>query len=309
MFPGVSNCPSVAHPIATLALLLISLLMSPGLCAHEPGESSGIKILLIGATAKTANELIPQALWRGHEVIAMARRPYRVRHAPHERLTVVRGDVYDQASIEAALSGDGSEVVVSVYGPRIDPSVEIPETDLSSQGTTNIINAMKANGNTRLFATSSTSVQEVAKLGYKADTPKPEGLEPGKGLWFYNLRGPYNDMLKMEKIVLESGLDATVLRPGQLLILPATGDILLTVDTKTPNRRIITYPDFADFILDQVESPEYVGHIVGIYSATEMDFSNTGNIDYEASFKMLERQRLEAEADLAADPEAYKRPD
>jgi putative NADH-flavin reductase len=310
MFSGVSGCLSLPRRVSALSLVLVLPFISPGLNAHDAGEASGIKILVIGATAKTANELIPQALWRGHEVIALARRPYRVRHAPHERLTVVRGDVYDQASIEAALSGDGSEVVVSIYGPRIDPSVEIPETDLSSQGTTNIINAMKAKGNTRLFATSSTSVQEVAKLGYKADTPKPEGLEPGKGLWFYNLRGPYIDMLKMEKIVLESGLDATVLRPGQLLILPATGDILLTVDTETPNRRIITYPDFAAFILDQVESPQYVGHTVGIYSATEMDFSkNAGNIDYDAAFKMLERQRLEAEADLAADPEAYRRPD
>jgi hypothetical protein len=114
----------------------------------------------------------------------------------------------------------------------------------------------------------------------------------------------------MEKIVLESGLDATVLRPGQLLILPPNGDILLTVDAETPNRRIITYPDFANFILDQVEAPQYVGHTVGIYSATEMDFSKDGgNIDYDAAFKMLEQQRLEAEADLAADPEAYRRPD
>ena len=309
-FLSISRRCSYAWLAALLAPLLSIALLSPIADAHQPGEPSGITILVIGATAKTANELIPQALWRGHEVIAMARRPYRVRHAPHERLTIVRGDVYDQASIEAALSGDGSEVVVSIYGPRIDPSVEIPETDLSSQGTTNIINAMKAKGNTRLFATSSTSVQEVARLGYKANTPKPEGLKPGKGLWFYNLRGPYNDMLKMENIVLESGLEATVLRPGQLLILPPTGDILLTVDEETPNRRIITYPDFAAFILDQVESPQYVGHIVGIYSATEMDFSkDSGNVDYDASFRMLQKQRLEAEADLAADPEAYRRPE
>lgn len=304
-----SRALSFSRMLRFFAHLIVVSLICTGVGAHEPGQRSGIKILIIGATAKTANELIPQALWRGHEVIALARRPYRVRHAPHERLTIVRGDVYDQASIEAALSGDGSEVVVSIYGPRIDPSVEIPETDLSSQGTTNIINAMKAKGNTRLFATSSTSVQEVAKLGYKADTPKPEGLEPGKGLWFYNLRGPYNDMLRMEKIVLDSGLDATVLRPGQLLILPATGDILLTVDAETPNRRIITYADFAAFILDQVESPKYVGHTVGIYSATEMDLSEGGNIDYDAAFRMLEKQRLEAEADLAADPEAYQRPE
>jgi hypothetical protein len=41
-----------------------------------------------------------------------------------------------------------------------------------------------------------------------------------------------------------------------------------------------------------------------------MDFSkDSGNVDYDASFRMLEKQRLEAEADLAADPEAYRRPE
>lgn len=296
-----------AGTLAALLFLPIALLITSSTSARKFDEPSGIKILVIGATAKTANELIPQALWRGHEVIAFARRPYRVRHAPHKRLTIVKGDVYDEASIEAALSGDGSEVVISLYGPRIDPSMEIPETDLLSQGYTNIIQAMKAKGNKKLFATSSTSAPEVARLGYKADTPLPAGLKPGKGLWFYNLRGPYNDMLKMEKIVLASGLDVTVLRPGQLLIKPATGDILLSIDAETPNRRIIAYADFAAFILDQVESSQYDGHIVGIYSATEMNFSKeNGNVDYEASFKMLRQQRLEAEADLAADPDAYK---
>jgi putative NADH-flavin reductase len=289
-------------PFHSLRLLTSTIVLSlfvaaPGAYAHEVGEASGVKIVIIGATAKTAKELIPQALWRGHEVTALARRPYRIEHAPHERLTIVKGDVYDRASIENALSGD--EVVISVYGPRVDLESVIPETDLMSTGTTNIIEAMKAKGNTRLFATSSTSVQEVKKRGYTVDTPQPEGLTATSGLWFWNMRGPYIDMLKMEEIVLDSDLDATVLRPGQMLELPARGNVLITVDDKTPNRRIITYADFAAFILDLVESKQYVGNIVGVYSDTVIDFNS--NIDFEAEAKKLKQAKLEAEADLAAD--------
>jgi hypothetical protein len=43
--------------------------------------------------------------------------------------------------------------------------------------TTNIINAMRADGNTHLIVTRSTAAQELAKPGYKADTPRPEGLD------------------------------------------------------------------------------------------------------------------------------------
>ena len=279
------------------AALLLTFVAAPGAYGHQSGEASGVKIVIIGATAKTAKELIPQALWRGHEVTALARRPYRIEHAPHERLTIVKGDVYDRASIENALSGD--EVVISVYGPRIDLDSVVPETDLMSAGTTNIIEAMKKKGNTRLFATSSTSVQEVKKRGYTVDTPKPDELTATSGLWFWNMRGPYIDMLKMEGIVLASDLDATVLRPGQMLELPARGNVLITVDDETPNRRIITYADFAAFILDLVESRKYVGNIVGVYSDTVIDFNS--NIDFEAEAKKLKQAKLEAEADLAAD--------
>ena len=290
--------------IAGLMGFSASLMDSTTLSAHDLGEPSGIKIVIIGATARTANYMIPQALWRGHEVVAVARRPYRVRHKPHPRLTIVKGDVYDQASIEAALSGDGDEIIISVYGPRVDPTIEIPETDLMSQGTTNIINAMKAKGNRRLFATTSTAMQEVVRRGYKADTPKPEGVTAESGLWFYNLRGPYNDMLKLEGIVKKSGLDFIIFRPGQLMEEPPRGNLKLTVNTETPNRRIIMYSDFAALLLDQVESNEYIGDTVGVYSDTTMD--EVENVSFEIAVRKLRAMKAEVDADLAADAAAAK---
>ena len=268
--------------------------------AHDLDETSGIKILVIGATSRTANELIPQALWRGHEVIAFARRPQRVRYAAQERLTIVKGDVYDKATIEAALSGTGDEIVITLIGPRTEPGTEVPEMDLMSTGTTNIIAAMKAKGNHRLFAVSSTAVQTVAKLGYKADTPRPEGLNETNGLWYYFMRGPYNDMIKMEGIVRDSGLDFIIMRPGQMLVEPAYGNIKLAVDTATPKQPLITYADFAAFILDQLESDQYLGTTVGVYSDRKMEFGKNIDLAAEEAKRMQSYRQLQNDLALEA---------
>ncbi len=280
-------------------VLFASPLGSNAVRAHEAGEPSGLKILVIGATSRTANELIPQALWQGHEVIAFARRPYRVRFAERERLTIVKGDVYDRESIEAALSGDGDEVVITLIGPRTEPGKEIPEMDLLSTGTTNIIEAMRAKGNKRLIAASSTAVERIAKLGYKADTPRPEGLTETTGLWYYFMRGPYNDMIKMEGIVRNSDLDFIIVRPGQMLVEPAYANIKLAVDSETPKQPLITYADFAAFILGQLESDRYLGSTVGVYSDRRMEFGK--NVDFAAEqAKRIESYR-QLQEDLAAD--------
>src|SRR2546428_11933945 len=72
-------------------------------------------LLIIGATGGTGRELVKQALERGHQVTAFVRTPARLRLA-HERLTVVRGDVLDLSSVEAAVRG--SDVVLSSLGHK-----------------------------------------------------------------------------------------------------------------------------------------------------------------------------------------------
>ncbi len=286
--------------LVALTLALAFICVAPDARAHSDTEPSGIKIVVIGATARTADELIPQALWRGHEVIAFARRPQRVRYKSHPRLTIAKGDVYDIESIKAVLTG--KEVVISVYGPRVDPTEEIPETDLMSQGTQNIIDAMKEKGNKRLFVTGSMAAPRVWRHGYKPDTPKPTNISADGGLWAYNLRGPYNDMGVMEEVTRASGLDYIVLRPGQLLIEPPRGTHRATIsEEELPSGRVVMYADFAAWILDQVQSDEYLYKTVSIYSDTLM--SEVPGTNFETAVKNLRAMKAEVEADLAADPD------
>ena len=70
------------------------------------GSEGGSRVLVTGATGYVGGHLVPVLLDRGHHVRALARKPDKLQHAPwRERVEVVRGDLADAGSLEAAFSG------------------------------------------------------------------------------------------------------------------------------------------------------------------------------------------------------------
>ena len=275
------------HRLHRRGLLGGGLVLAATDLAQAQTKSAGLTIAVVGATSRTADELIPQAIWRGHKVIALARRPHAVKFQNHPNLTLVSADVENAASLVKALKGHGDAVVVSTFGAREDPDAEVPQSSLMTNGVTNIFQAMKANGNKKLITVSSASVQEMPKFGYKADTPRPENLGMRTGLWYYLKRGLYNDMADMERVAATSGLTYVNLRPGLILVEPARGNIKAAVNVDAPGQRVITYADFAAFILDAAATSAYDRTTVGVYSDRPIEFSDQG-LNPEA---MMARQR------------------
>ncbi|WP_060905478.1 NAD(P)-dependent oxidoreductase [Streptomyces scabiei] len=84
-----------------------------------------MKIAVLGATGQTGRLVIARALERGHDVIALARRPEQVQAPASGNLRVVRADVTDPGSVTAAV--EGADVVVSALGitKKQDPAILI----------------------------------------------------------------------------------------------------------------------------------------------------------------------------------------
>jgi putative NADH-flavin reductase len=229
----------------------------------ETAAAQPKRVVLIGATAKSAPAFFRQAFALGYEVVGIARRPEAV-ESTDKRLSIVKGDVYDEKSIEAALSGN--EVVVSYLSccrTGNVPHGETPaEVDLLSKGISNVIAAMKARGNRRLVAVSSTSVEHVL-----VDKPADDGPEIEKMMW--NGRHKFDDQRRMEALIVASGLDYTIVRPARVTgdVSPGTPlNIVVNKISYDPLHRKLSRPDLAAFILKQLESTEYVGAVVGVYN-------------------------------------------
>jgi uncharacterized protein YbjT (DUF2867 family) len=258
------------------AILMTALLLgAPGTWA-----ASQSNIVVIGATAQSAPEIIKQALAQGRKVTALARRPEAVAGAGHANLKVIKGDVRELASIESALTG--KEVVISLIGPRVDPRVELESMDLYTVGTTNIAAAMKKKGNKKLIVTSSIGAEHVV-------TEKPKGTEL-RDMWLWNGRKLYADMSAMEKMMPGLGLPYIILRPGFMIDQPAANNIKIAVDNTAPKGAgpIVTFADFAGFVLAQVDSDQYNGKAVSIFSDVQSDWGK--NLDFDAMLKMRESQ-------------------
>lgn len=208
-----------------------------------------MKLLIIGGTGKTGIQLIKQALEQGHEVTALARNPDKLKII-HHNLSIVKGDVLDASQMQELVKGQ--DAVLSALGHK----KFIVKTSILSEGTRNIIDAMKANNVKRLICITTLGINDSRfKLGlYYTLFVIPVIV------FFY-----FRDKAKQEKMIMDSGLDWTIVRPGQLLNLKKrgkykhrlrAGHYILT--------KMIARADVADFMLKQLTDTSYIQKAVGI---------------------------------------------
>jgi putative NADH-flavin reductase len=208
-----------------------------------------MRILIIGATGGTGREIVKQALERGHQVVALARNPTKIT-TQHERLRVVRGDVMDSASLDAAM--EGCDAVVCALGHKrwLGPS------KILSEGTRNIVRAMEKHGVKRMVVESALGVGDsIGRLGVYYTLFTIPFILP-----FY-----WYDKGRQERVVRESALEWVIVRPGQLTNGrkrgtykhgPNVGNYLWSVS--------ISRADVADFMLNQLAETPYLRNAPGL---------------------------------------------
>lgn len=207
------------------------------------------RLLIVGATGGTGRQLVAQALERGFAVTALVRDPARLTIS-HEQLTVARGDVLDEGSVDAAMRGQ--EAVLSALGHKR----YLSPTRILSEGTRNILRAMEAHGVSRFVCETSLGIGDSAgRMGlYYTFFTIPVVLP------FY-----FWDKTRQERIIAGSNVDWTIVRPGVLTNGEKRGryrhgsrigSFLWTVR--------ISRADVADFMLNQLESDTYLRTAPGV---------------------------------------------
>ncbi|MEM7489866.1 MAG: NAD(P)H-binding protein [Pseudomonadota bacterium] len=194
-------------------------------------------LLIYGADGATGGRLVHQALEAGHRVRASV---HDIDSAMLEadRLEWVQSDVLDPETLTADM--DGVDVVLNAVGIDAGPTTAVAPPPLHSQGTTNILAAMRAAGIDR-FITISASFVETLSRG-------PIWFEAAARL---GLKAIFDDMAEMERVLRAADdIRWTAVRPGWLLDEGPSGDFQVFDKVIPPDMIRTRTGDLAAFMLD-----------------------------------------------------------
>ena len=199
-----------------------------------------MKLFVMGATGRTGQEVVQQALARDHHVTGFVRSPENVR-LKNERLTVLKGNVMDENELFRAMQNHNA--VVSTLGPRevFKPSSMLHDSALATT------RAMNRSG-----------VKRLVVLSAAAHFP---GIL--NRIASFIMRNHMRDSLAMEAIVQASGLDWTIARPPRLTQEGYT--TYRSREDAAPRMGFsLSRKAVAAFMLDAIEQKKHFHKIVGI---------------------------------------------
>lgn len=203
-----------------------------------------MKIAVFGASGQTGLLIVYQALDKGHEVTAFSRRASNVTIS-HPRITVIEGDILDYRQVKKAV--EGNETVLVALGMKNKPARTL------SEGTANIMLAMKDTGVKRLIVMSSAGIMgnDTHPLFGKIMIP-------------LFLKHVYRDKRRQMELIRASGMEWVIVRPPRLTLAPKTGKYRIT--DGRPATRSIPRADVADFMLKLLTNKKYDGKMPAIAS-------------------------------------------
>jgi putative NADH-flavin reductase len=202
-----------------------------------------MRVLVIGASKGIGLETVRQALEAGHQVRALARSATAMTLAD-PNLEKVRGDALQSQDVEAALVGVA--VVIQTLGVGLGDLFR--PVHLFSNATRVLIAAMKASGVKRL----------ISVTGFGAGDSRASISWPQRLPFEVVFGRAYADKSLQERLITESGLDWTIVRPGVLTSGPRTGRYKVLAEANQWRNGIISRADVAAFLVRQIGDGNYL---------------------------------------------------
>jgi putative NADH-flavin reductase len=204
------------------------------------------RLLILGATGRTGQHLVAQALEQGHQVTAFVRDPAKL-PTRHERLHVTVGTIVEKSdALEQAMNGQ--ETVISVLGV----GTSLKSGHLIERGVPVMVAAMRSAGIGRLIFTSAIGVGPAFS----------EAPLFSKLVIRVLLKDIYPDKLVGENLIRKSDLDWTIVQPAGLTNGPLTRRYRAGEHLRHRSFATVSRADLAHFLVSQLDDRTYVRKIV-----------------------------------------------
>ncbi|MEO6131627.1 MAG: SDR family oxidoreductase [Saprospiraceae bacterium] len=208
-----------------------------------------MRILILGATGPTGQELVRQALEKSYQVTALVRNPEKL-GITHENLIVTTGDLLDETTLTNALRG--KEAVLSALGA----GKSLKSSNIMTNAVTNLITSLKTSNINRVVMLSAFGVGETfAKSNFIQ-----------KLIFRTFLKNIYNDKTKADSMLRHSPFDWTLVYPVVLTNGPRTGNYKVGETLPMKGMPKISRADVADFMLQQLTDATYLKKIAVLMS-------------------------------------------
>jgi putative NADH-flavin reductase len=204
-------------------------------------------ILLLGATGRTGLHVLNYALSRGYQIKALVRDPSKI--TPSERLQLIKGTPVNLDDVRKAAAGCDA-VISTLNNPRETESLwakPINSPTLMTDSIRNAVTVMHEIGIRRII------VQTGAGAGDSfAGMPLfMKGL-----IRFTGLKYVYADHDGQEKVLKDSDLDWTIVRPVGLTDKDEIKELATAKGDK--HSSFISRKSVARFMVDCLENAEYI---------------------------------------------------
>jgi putative NADH-flavin reductase len=205
-----------------------------------------MKLLILGATGGTGIKIVREAIELGHEVTVFVRSLERL-SGLENRLRIETGDLLNPRDLVSVARGQ--DAVLSTFGPRVP--VARSDQHLLRDFALALTTAMKLTGTRRVL------VESAAFLFKNAIIPPAYLI----GLFFPAI---VRDQADMERIVIDSHLDWTLIRPPRLTDGERTAKFRMRIGHLPPFGFSISRADVADCFLRLMADENSVRKIVGV---------------------------------------------
>jgi putative NADH-flavin reductase len=209
-----------------------------------------MKIAIFGASGATGRLLTRRSLDAGYEVTALLRKPGEF--ALRDRVHTVQGSAFELAPVRETI--EGADVVFSALGAN-----SLKKEDVLERAVPQIISAMQQT------ASEAKPVRRLIVLGSAGALPSSLDKQPAWRRWIvqnivYNtfLKWPVASQISQWNNISHSNLDWTMVMPPMLTNTPANGHYRIDGDALPRNGSRISREDVADFMMQQITSPQWV---------------------------------------------------